>query len=363
MTDRFGVVYTLGPSPLQAATVWVGTDDGLIHVTRDDGKTWNNVTPPAMSAWSKVSQIEAGHFDAETAYASVDRHRLADDKPYIYRTHDGGKTWQNIVAGIPEGAYVNSVKEDTKAKGLLYAATELRVYVSFNDGDQWQPLQNNMPVTSIRDIVVHGDDLAIATHGRGFWVMDQMAPLRELVSQGPQIISSNVWLFKSGETYAVRNGSMNGTPLPHEEPQNSNPPSGVLLYYWLKTPATKPLKLELLNSAGVVRACAASDTPIRPVDTEAINVQAIWEQPAPPPTAIAGMQRFALGGAAGRVAAAAPPPDACTSSLPAPARAQGGGANRGAPPLPPGQYTLRLTVDGQTYTQPVTLKPDPRDVR
>ena len=163
---------------MQATTVWVGTDDGLIHVTRDDGKTWKNVTPPAMTPWSKVSQIEAGHFDAETAYASVDRHRIADNKPYIYRTHDGGKTWQNVVAGIPEGAYVNSVKEDPKAKGLLYAATELRVYVSFNDGAQWQPLQNNMPVTSVRDIVVHGDDLAIATYGRGFWVMDQMAPLR-----------------------------------------------------------------------------------------------------------------------------------------------------------------------------------------
>jgi hypothetical protein len=135
MTDRFGVVYTIGPSPLQAATVWVGTDDGLIYVTRDDGKNWVAVTPPEMTAWSKVSQIEAGHFDAETAYASVDRHRLGDNKPYIYRTHDGGKTWQNVVAGIPEGAYVNSVKEDPQTKGLLYAATELRVYVSFNDGD------------------------------------------------------------------------------------------------------------------------------------------------------------------------------------------------------------------------------------
>jgi len=160
MTDRFGVVYTIGPSPLEATTVWVGTDDGLIHVTRDDGKTWNNVTPPAMTAWSKVSQIEAGHFDAATAYASVDRHRIADNQPYIYRTHDGGKTWQNVVAGIPEGAYVNSVKEDTVAKGLLYAATELRVYVSFNDGAQWQPLQNNMPATSVRDIVVHGHSRA-----------------------------------------------------------------------------------------------------------------------------------------------------------------------------------------------------------
>jgi photosystem II stability/assembly factor-like uncharacterized protein len=216
MTDRFGVVYSIGPSPLQASTVWVGTDDGLIYVTRDDGKHWDNVTPPPMTAWSKVSQIEAGHFDAETAYASVDRHRLADNQPYIYRTHDGGKTWQNITAGIPEGAYVNSVKEDTKAKGLLYAATELRVYASLNDGEQWQPLQNNMPVVSVRDIVVHGDDLAIATHGRGFWVMDQMTPLRELAARGPEITAAKTWLFKPGETYAARAGSMNGTPLPHE---------------------------------------------------------------------------------------------------------------------------------------------------
>jgi hypothetical protein len=344
----------------------VGTDDGLIYVTRDDAKNWNDVTPPAMTPWSKVSRMEAGHFDAETAYASVDRHRLADDKPYIYRTHDGGKTWQNVVAGIPEGAYVNSVKEDTKVKGLLYAATELRVYVSFNDGDQWQALQNNMPVTSIRDIVVHGDDLDIATHGRGFWVMDQMAPLRELAAEGPKIVSSNVRLFKPGETYAVRPGSMNGTPLPHEEPQNMNPPSGVLLYYSLKSAATKPLKLELVDSAGVVRACAASDTPVRPVDTEAINVQAIWEQPAPPPLATAGMHRFALGGNGGRGQGgggqnAAPPPvqDACTSSMPsAPPRERGG---RGAPVLQAGQYSVRLTVDGQVYSQSVTVKPDPRD--
>jgi photosystem II stability/assembly factor-like uncharacterized protein len=169
MTDRFGVVYTIGPSPLSATTVWVGTDDGVIYVTRDDGKDWSPVTPPAMTAWSKVSQIEAGHFDVETAYASVDRHRIGDMKPYIYRTRDSGKSWQNVVAGIPEGAFVNSVKEDTQIKGLLYAATELRVYVSFNDGGEWQPLQNNMPVTSVRDIVVHGDDLDVATHGRGFW--------------------------------------------------------------------------------------------------------------------------------------------------------------------------------------------------
>jgi len=384
MTTRFGVVYSIGPSPLQAATVWVGTDDGLIHVTRDDGKNWTNVTPPAMTAWSKVSQIEVGHFDVETAYASVDRHRIADNKPYIYRTHDGGKTWQNVVAGIPEGAYVNSVKEDPQTKGLLYAATELRVYVSFNDGGQWQPLQNNMPVTSVRDIVVHGDDLDIATFGRGFWVMDQMSALRQIAAQGAQIVTASAYLFKPGETLSIRQGGQNGTPMPHEEPQLQNPPSGVVAYYWLKSAARQPLKLELLDSSGAVRACAASDTPVRPPDTETLNVQAIWQQPAQPPSAAAGMHRHSLGAAGGRGGGfgrgggAPPAPDACTpagAAPEAPAAAAGGGrggrggrgggggggGGRGGPTGPaPGQYTVRLTVDGQTYTQPVTIKPDPR---
>ena len=384
MTERFGVVYSLGPSPLQAKTVWAGTDDGLIHVTRDDGKTWQNVTPQGMTDWSKVSGIEAGHFDAETAYASVDRHRVTDNKAYIYRTHDGGKTWQNIAAGLPAGAYVNAVKEDPQVKGLLYAATELRLYVSFNDGAQWQPLQNNMPATSVRDVIVHGDDLAVATHGRGFWVMDQAGALRQIAQQGQQILTSSAYLFKPGETYAIRAGGMNGTPLPHEEPQMENPPAGVLAYYWLKDAPKQPLKLELVDGAGAVKACAASDTPVRPVDTETLNVQAIWQQPAQPPSAAAGMHRFALGGAAGRGGGfgrgggAAPVRDACSPPVSAqaadPAAAAGGRAGRGgrgggggggrggAQGLAPGGYTLRLTVDGQTLTQPVTVKPDPRGV-
>jgi hypothetical protein len=196
-----------------------------------------------------------------------------------------------------------------------------------------------------------------------------MTPLREIAAQGPQIVSSNVWLFKPGETYAVHQGGMNGTPLPHEEPQLLNPPSGVVLYYSLQSAASKPLKIELLNGAGAVRACAASDTPVKPVDTEAINVQAIWEQPPQPPSAAVGMHRFALagvaargGGGGGRGAAAPPPLDACTSSTPAPSAQPGrGGGRGGAPVLQPGQYTVRLTVDGSTYTQPVIVKPDPRD--
>jgi hypothetical protein len=345
----------------------VGTDDGLIQVTGDDGKTWTDVTPPAMTAWSKVSQVEAGHFDADTAYASVDRHRLADDKPYIYRTHDGGKTWQNVVNGIHEGAFVNSVKEDPVTKGLLYAATELRVYVSFDDGDHWQPLQNNMPATSVRDVIVHGDDLAVATHGRGFWVMDQMSALRQIAGKGGEIVTSDAYLFKPGDALAVPASSQDGTPLPHEEPTEMNPPPGVLAYYWLKTAPAQPLKLELVDSTGKVRACGTSDTVVPPVDTEKINIEAIWVGPTQrPPSAQPGMHRYALdvpqprffGPPSGEAAAhdACSPPAGTEKPAARPPRT----GRRGPVALEPGEYTLRLTVNGQSYNQPVTVKPDPR---
>ena len=371
MTTRFGVVYTISPSPLDPKTVWVGTDDGLIHVTRDDGTTWTDITPKPLTAWSKISQIEASHFDPLTAYASVDRHRLADNAPYIYRTHDGGKAWQLIARGIPEGAFVNSVKEDPKQKGLLYAATELRVYVSLDDGDHWQSLQTNMPVTSVRDLVIHGDDLAIATYGRGFWVMDGIAALRQFAASPRQILDSKAFLFAPGEIFALRNGGQNGTPLPHEEPQELNPPSGILAYYFLKSPAATPLKVELLDSTGTTKVCVASDTPVKQPDTEAINVQAIWLQPPPPPSTAVGLHRLALDipvvrnyPGARRASPPKPPADAChPTNMPAapvsdspqtakPSRDPGG--------LKPGTYTVRLTVDGQTLTQLVTVKPDPR---
>ncbi|MFC5864880.1 WD40/YVTN/BNR-like repeat-containing protein [Acidicapsa dinghuensis] len=366
MTDRFGVVYTISPSPLDEKTVWAGTDDGLIHVTHDDGKSWQNVTPPALTAWSKVSQVEAGHFDLGTAYASVDRHRLADNKPYIYRTHDGGKTWQNITTGIPDGAFVNSVKEDTSVKGLLFAATELRVYVSFNDGDRWYPLQNNMPVTSVRDVVVHGEDIAVATYGRGFWVLDQVAPLRQIAEKGSQIDSgNNAYLYQPGESIAVHNGGMDGTPLPHEEPQEQNPPAGVVAYYWLPSSATTPLKIELVDPEGKVRACLASDTPVQPVDTEKINVQAVWEEPPQPPSAAAGMHRAVLDLPARRGfgrTAAEQPVDAChpAGSHTEAEQSRPTRGRRGQEFLSPGNYTVRLTVDGHTYTQSAVVKPDPR---
>jgi len=361
MTDHFGVVYALRPSPLDAKTVWASTDDGLIYVTRDDGARWNDVTPSSMSPWSRVTGIEASHFEAGTAYVAVDRHRLADDHPYIYRTRDGGKIWTNVVDGIPDGAFVNAVKEDPQQKGLLYAATELRVYVSFDDGDQWQAMQLNMPVVSVRDLVVHGDYLDIATFGRGFWVLDQMSALRQITEHGRDIVTAKAYLFAPGSTYAINEGGQDGTPLPHEEPQEKNPPSGVVVYYWLKDAPRSPLTLELVNREGKTIACEASDTPVKSVDTESINVQAYWFEPTAPPAALAGMHRAALNVIAppfgfGRRLAPSPV-DAChpSGSTPAPVV-----PHRSEPALEPGNYTVRLIVDGQSLTRPAVIKSDPR---
>src|SRR6266849_5038220 len=176
---RRGVIYTIAPSFVRAGEIWVGTDDGLIQVTQDEGKTWKNVTPAEITPWSKVTHIEASHFDAGTAYAVVDRHRLEDLQAYLYRTRDFGKTWLRASRGIPEGSFLNCVREDPARKGLLYACTEKGVFVSFNDGEDWQPLQLNLPTTSVRDLAVHADDLVIATHGRSFWVLDDITPLRQ----------------------------------------------------------------------------------------------------------------------------------------------------------------------------------------
>ena len=199
-TDRNGtrgVIYAVAPSPLAAPLVWIGTDDGLIQVTADDGKTWRDVTPPAVNAWSRVTTIEASHFDANEAYASVDRHQLTDFNPHIYRTRDMGKSWQEITRGLPAGVYVHVVKEDPQRRGLLFAGTERAVWVSFDDGDTWQSLQLNLPVTSMRDFEIHGDDLILATHGRGFWVIDDISVLRQIT---PTVAAASAHLFRNAPT-------------------------------------------------------------------------------------------------------------------------------------------------------------------
>ena len=340
---RRGVIYTIAPSPLVTGEIWIGTDDGLIQVTRDDGKTWHNVTPPEITPWSKIGILDASRHDANTVYAAVDRHRLEDLKPHIYRTQDGGKTWQEIVKGIPEGSYVNAVREDPARKGLLYAGTETGVFVSFNDGDEWQPLQLNLPNCSVRDLVIHDNDLVIATHGRSFWVLDDVTPLRQVSSD---LAGSEAYLFRPTIAYRVRPGSFEGTPLPADAPQGENPPDGVLIDYYLRSAQSGPVTIEVLDSAGkLVRRYSSEDKPPQ-IDPKRLPYTTHWIRPFLALSAGPGMHRFAW--------------DLHYTGVPGgnlQSRRFGGGAG---PWAPPGQYQVRLTASGQSHTQPLTVKMDPR---
>jgi photosystem II stability/assembly factor-like uncharacterized protein len=344
-----GVVYTIAPSYLSGSVLWAGTDDGLIHVTRDGGLHWKAVTPPQITPWSKISLMEASHTDIGGAYAAVNRFRVDDLSPYIYRTHDFGNTWQKIVNGLPDNVVVNSVKEDPQRKGLLFAATERGVFVSFSDGDLWQPLQFNLPRTSVRDVVIHGDDLVIGTHGRGFWILDDITPLRQIRAASAAVAAI---LFKPEAAYRVRRNQNTDTPLPPEEPAGKNPPDGASVNYWLKADATQPVVLEIDNAAGKLVRRYASDDPVAPPETD-LNVPTYWIRPQRLLPAKPGMQRFVWD-------LRYPPPESLTHEYPI-------SAIYGDTPREPlgvlampGQYIVKLTVDGQTYSQPLTVKMDPR---
>lgn len=340
---RRGVIYTIAPSPLRAGEIWVGTDDGLIQVTRDDGKNWQNVTPPSLTAWSKIGLIEASRHDPNKVYAAVDRHRLDDFAPHIFRTEDGGKTWQEIVRGIPDGSYVNAVREDPVKAGLLYAGTETGVFVSFNDGDDWQPLQLNLPNASIRDLAIKDDDLIVATHGRSFWILDDITPLR----QTDAVAGYAAYLFKPRAAIRLRPASFEGTPLPLDEPQGQNPPNGAILDYYLKSPASEPVTLEILDSAGkVVRQYSSADK-VPQIDPRKLNIPMYWIHPPKPLSAEAGMHRIEWD---------MHYPGAGPTGNPMAALFGFGGG----PWAPPGNYTVKLTVDGRAYTEPLTLEMDPR---
>jgi photosystem II stability/assembly factor-like uncharacterized protein len=337
---RRGVIYTIAPSYIQGGEIWAGTDDGLIHITRDEGKTWTNVTPPELTPWSKVTHIEASHFDAATAYAAVDRHRLDDLQPYLYRTRDFGKTWQRVTSGIPEGKFLNCVREDPLRKSLLYACTEKGVYLSFDDGDSWQSLQLNMPTTSIRDLVVHGDDLVVAAHGRAFWILDDAAPLREM---SEKVTSADLWLFRPANAYRVRRGSDQGTPVPKDEWRAENPPSGAIIDYWLKEKGRSPVELEILDAEGKhVRRFASDEAPAK-IDVNELRVTADWIPQEAALSAEAGVYRFvwdlhyAL-------------PKSVRRSFYGPA----------GPWAVPGNYIVKLTANGKSSSQPLVLKMDPR---
>ncbi|HEX5436660.1 MAG TPA: glycosyl hydrolase, partial [Gemmatimonadaceae bacterium] len=288
-TEHRGVIYSIGPSPRDAHVIWVGTDDGLIQMTRDGGAHWSNVTPPAMTPWSKVTQLDASHFDAATVYASVSRLRVDDMHPYIYRTHDGGKTWTLIVTGIPDDEPVNVVREDPVRRGLLFAGTERATYVSLDDGAHWQSLRLNMPATSIRDLAIHANDLVAGTHGRSIWILDDLTPLRQLTAR---VTASDAYLFRPAPAYRVRRNTNTDTPLPPEEPAGQNPPDGAIIDYYLKSAPSTPVVLEILDHAGtVVRRYSSTDT-LTPTNPDSINVPMYWVRPPRNLSAQPGMHRF-----------------------------------------------------------------------
>jgi photosystem II stability/assembly factor-like uncharacterized protein len=345
-----GVIYSIGPSFKDVNTIWTGSDDGYIQLTRDGGATWKNVTPASMTPWSKVAQIEASHFDDATAYAAVNRMKLDDLRPHIYRTHDGGATWQETVSGIPGGEIVNAVREDPLRKGLLFAGTERAVYYSLDDGDHWQSLRLNMPATSIRDLVLHDDDIVVGTHGRSFWILDDYSPIRQM---GAAVDAGNAYLFKPKLTYRFRRDKWTDTPLPPEEPAGTNPPDGAIITYTLKSAPKFPVKLEIVDAGGrVVRAFASND-PVKPIVTDLGQTPLYWIRQPQPLAASASTHRFVWD-------LHWPPPDVSDFSYPISA------VPHDTPPYPlgpaamSGEYTIRLTVDGKTYTQPLTVRMDPR---
>ncbi|HSU82766.1 MAG TPA: hypothetical protein VLR69_10125, partial [Thermoanaerobaculia bacterium] len=345
----FGVIATIAPSPIEKDLVWVGTDDGLIQVTRDGGKKWQNVTPRGLADWSRVAQIDASATSAGTAYAAVDRHRLDDDRPYLYVTHDFGKTWRAATAGLPADGWVAVVRQDTVLPRLLFAGTSRGAFVSFDDGVHWQPLQLNLPTTGVNDLTIHGNDLVAATEGRSLWVLDDISPLRHL---GGSVVGNDI-LLPPAMAYRVGANQNRDTPLPLDEPRAFNPPAGAILDYVLPAAVRGPVVLEIVDSKGqVVRSFRSDETPKRPEASQYFAndwLRAPSALPARP-----GHNRFVwdLRGPRPRALeydySIAAVPGADTPELP-----------QGIFVLP-GTYQARLTADGQTVTQPLRVAMDPR---
>jgi photosystem II stability/assembly factor-like uncharacterized protein len=329
--QRHGVVYAIAPSPRAANTIWAGTDDGYVWLTNDGGKHWRNVTPPEVTAWSKIGIIDASHFNAASAYIAVDRHRLNDYRPYIYRTHDGGAHWTRIVDGIRNGDFVNVVREDTVRPGLLYAGTEHGMMISFDDGNHWQSFQLNLPVTSVRDIDVHGDDLVIATHGRGIYILDDVTRLRQMA----QALASNGggYLFTPAAAYRVRKISLGegGTPLQPDEPQAEDAPVGAIFDYVVRTPGT--VNFAVLDAHDRTLRSWSSAQPASAPNPVSLDFMPRWAPAPPVPSSALGAHRFIWNFHTG--------------------------SNDG-PLAPPGTYVVRMTHDGRTYARRFSVLKDPR---
>jgi len=344
-----GVIYALAPSSLKKEIIWAGTDDGLVHKTTDGGKTWNDVTPSVMQSWDKVTQIDAGHFDQNTAYLSVNAIRKDDMKPHIYRTHDGGRTWKEITHGMHDMGPVNVVREDPQQPGLLFAGTEREVYFSADDGENWQSLRNNMPATSVRDLVIHENDLVVGTHGRSIWILDNIQPLRSV----SQLNTLKPYLFHPVVTPRVRFNVFGDTPLPPEEPAGQNPPDGAILDYYLHKEASE-VRLEILNrKREVIRQYSSNDKPEQ-VDSLLVPYPMYWLRPQQTLSVKEGHHRFVWDlryqepqGAPRQLSIAAVYKNTPTGP-------QG-------PLVHPGTYVVRLSIDQEVITeQPVMVKMDPR---
>ena len=347
-----GVIYAVAPSFQDANTIWAGTDDGLIYITQDAGKSWKDITPPQLKPWSKISIIEASHFEAGSAYAAINSFRLDDLRAHIYRTRDFGKTWSEITNGIPPGGASNVIREDRVRKGLLFAGTEGSVYVSFDDGDHWQPLQLNLPHTSMRDLAIHGDDLVVGTHGRSFWILDDITPLRQMSAD---IAKAAVILYQPQEATRFRWNRNTDTPLPPDTPAGKNPPDGAILDYYLAEASSKPVTLEVLDGENrLVRRFSSNDKPEPLEKIAAANpIPMYWVRQQQILSAEQGMHRFVWD-------MHYPPPAALNREFPISAIVHD------TPQLPvgawamPGKYTVKLTVDGKSYQQPLTVRMDPR---
>ena len=347
---RRGAIYSLAPSYKSLATLWAGTDDGLVWITRDHGKQWKDITPPALTPWSKITQISASHFDDTTAFVSVSRLRVDDQHPYLFRTHDSGATWQAIAAGLPDSP-VNTVREDPLRKGLLFAGTESAVWFSLDAGDHWQPLQLNLPHTSMRDLWIKDNDLVLATHGRSFWILDDISPLRQLAD----LQLDQPTLFKPGSAYRVRRSNYTDTPLPIDEPAGENPPDGAVIDYSLPTSTTGPVTLEILDASGkLVRKYSSTDQPYAtPAELSKQLIPVYWIKLPQTLPGTPGMHRWVWD-------LRAATPTATNYQYPISAVPHRTPRTPQGPLALPGTYTVRLTAGSKVLTEPLTVKMDPR---